>query len=78
MFDASCNHVYMNSSIAQDKSALVQIDGRPAKRECCFKSERADATDIIFNARTFEPEAACVDPGRQEMDGFDTRGRNGA
>ena len=66
MFDASCNHVYMNSSIAQDKSALVQIDWSTGEERVLFKSERADVTDIIFNARTFEPEAVCVDPGRQE------------
>jgi dipeptidyl aminopeptidase/acylaminoacyl peptidase len=40
--------------------------GRPAKESVLFKSARADVTDAIFNARTFEPEAVCIDAARQQ------------
>jgi len=65
-FDAGCNYLHMNSSIEHDKSALVQINWSTGEQRVLFKSERADVTGGIFNARTFEPEAVCIDPGRQE------------
>ena len=55
----------MRSSIAQDKSALIRIDWSTGEERVLFGSERADITDAIFDARTFEPEAACIDPGRR-------------
>lgn len=65
-FDASGKHLHMNSSMQQDKSALVRIDWSTGEESVLFKSERADVTGGIFDARTFEPEAICIDPGRQE------------
>jgi dipeptidyl aminopeptidase/acylaminoacyl peptidase len=65
-FDAACTHLHMLSCIEQDKSALVRIDWSSGEQKVLFESERADVTDAIFNPRTIEPEAVCVDPGRQQ------------
>ena len=56
----------MLSCIEHDKSALVRIDWSTGEERVLFKSERADVTDAIFNARSFEPEAVCIDAARQE------------
>jgi acylaminoacyl-peptidase len=65
-FDAGCNYLHMSSSLEYDKSALVRINWSTREEHILFKSEHADVTGGIFNARTFEPEAVCIDPGRQE------------
>src|SRR5260370_612475 len=65
-FDAACEQLHMLSCIEHDKSALVQIDWSTGKESVLFKSQRADVAGTIFNARTFEPEAVCVDAVRQE------------
>ncbi len=65
-FDADCKYLHMNSSIARDKSALIRIDWSSGDERVLFESARADVTGTIFNARTLAPEAACIDPGRQE------------
>lgn len=65
-FDAACTHLHMLSCIEQDKSALVRIDWSSGEQKVLFKSERADVTGAIFDPRTIEPEAVCVDLGRQE------------
>jgi len=65
-FDAACKQLYMLSCIEHDKSALLQIDWSTGKESVLFKSQRADVAGTIFNARTFEPEAVCVDAARQE------------
>ncbi|WP_245284318.1 S9 family peptidase [Bradyrhizobium sp. WSM2254] len=65
-FDAGCNHLHMSSSLEHDKSALLRINWSTGEERVLFKSDRADVTDAIFNARTLEPEAVCIDPGRQE------------
>lgn len=65
-FDAGCNHLHMSSSLEHDKSALLRINWSTGEERVLFKSDRADVTGAIFNARTFEPEAVCIDPGRQE------------
>jgi acylaminoacyl-peptidase len=65
-FDASGHHLHMSSSLGQDKSALKQIDWSTGEERVLFESERADVTGAIFNARTFEPEAVCIDPGQPE------------
>lgn len=65
-FDAGGTHLHMNSSIAHDRSALVRIDWSTGEERVVFASERADVTGAIFNARTFAPEAVCIDPGRPE------------
>src|ERR1700737_3661141 len=56
----------MLSCSEQDKSALVWIDWSTGEQTVVFESRRADVTDAIFSARTFEPEAVCIDPARQE------------
>jgi acylaminoacyl-peptidase len=65
-FDAAGRHVHMRSSIDRDTSALLRVDWSSGDEQVLFRSERADVTDTIFNARTFEPEAVCIDPGRRE------------
>lgn len=65
-FDASGKRLHMLSCIEQDKSALIRIDWSGGEQKVIFQSQRADVTDAIFNARSFEPEAVCVDAGRQE------------
>ena len=65
-FNAAGSHLHMASSVEQDKSALLQIDWATGKQSLLFGSERADVVDAIFNARTFEPEAVCVNAARQE------------
>ena len=65
-FDAAGKHLHMLSCIEQDKSALLRIDWSTGEQKVVFESRRADVTDAIFNARTFEPEAVCIDPARQE------------
>jgi dipeptidyl aminopeptidase/acylaminoacyl peptidase len=65
-FDAGGKHVHMCSCIEHDKSALIRIEWSTGEESVLFKSERADVTGGIFNARTFEPDAVCIDPGRQE------------
>ena len=65
-FDAAGEHLHMQSCVDQDKSALLRIDWATGAQEILFESERADVTDAIFNAGTFEPEAVCIDPARQE------------
>ena len=53
-------------SIEHDKSALLRIDWSTGAESLLFRSERADVTDAIFDARSFEPQAVCVDAKRQE------------
>ena len=65
-FDAGCNHLHMSSSLEHDKAALLRIDWSTGEERLLYQSDRADVTGAIFNARTFEPEAVCIDPGRQE------------
>lgn len=65
-FDAIGKHLHMGSSIEQDKSALIRIDWSTGDESVLFKSDRGDVTGAMFNARTFEPVAACINPGRQE------------
>ncbi|WP_035663961.1 S9 family peptidase [Bradyrhizobium sp. Ec3.3] len=65
-FDSAGNHIHMSSSLEHDKSALVRINWSTGEELVLFKSDRADVTGAIFNARTFEPEAVCIDPGRPE------------
>jgi dipeptidyl aminopeptidase/acylaminoacyl peptidase len=65
-FDERCKHVHMLSSIEHDKSALLRIDWSAGEESLLFRSERADVTDAIFSARSFEPQAVCVDAARQE------------
>ena len=65
-FDAAGKHLHMQSSIEQDKSALLRIDLATGEQKVLFESQIADVTDAIFNARTFEPEAVCIDPARQQ------------
>jgi dipeptidyl aminopeptidase/acylaminoacyl peptidase len=64
-FDAVGRHLHMCSCIEHDKSALVRIDWSTGEERVLFRSDRADVVDTILNARTFEHEAVCVDPGRQ-------------
>jgi dipeptidyl aminopeptidase/acylaminoacyl peptidase len=66
MFDAGCNSLHMSSSLAHDKSVLVRIDWSTGEETVLFENERADVMGALFNARTFEPEAVWIDPGRQE------------
>ncbi|WFU79018.1 S9 family peptidase [Bradyrhizobium sp. CIAT3101] len=66
MFDDACKSLHMTTSMSQDKAALVRIDWSTGEETVLFESERADVIGAIFNGRTFAPEAACVDPGRQE------------
>jgi dipeptidyl aminopeptidase/acylaminoacyl peptidase len=65
-FDVAGKHLHLNTSIAQDKSALVRVDWSTGEESVLFTSVRADVTDAIFNARTFEPEAVCIDAARQQ------------
>jgi dipeptidyl aminopeptidase/acylaminoacyl peptidase len=65
-FDAAGKHLHMQSCIEQDKSALLRIDWATGEQKVLFESQIADVTDAIFNARTFEPEAVCIDPARQQ------------
>ncbi len=65
-FEACGKHLYMLSSIEHDKVALVRIDWSTGDEKLLFRSERGDLAGAIVNARTFEPEAVCVDAGRQE------------
>jgi dipeptidyl aminopeptidase/acylaminoacyl peptidase len=65
-FDATGEQLYMLSCIAQDKSALVRVDWSTGDERVLFESARADVTEVILNARTFAPEAAAIDPGRQQ------------
>jgi dipeptidyl aminopeptidase/acylaminoacyl peptidase len=65
-FDRHCKHVHMLSCIEQDKSALMRIDWSGGEESLVFRSARADVTDAIFSARSFEPQAVCVDAARQE------------
>jgi hypothetical protein len=65
-FDAAGKHLHMASCIEQDKAALVQIDWATGEQRILFEGPRADVTGGIFNARTFEPEAVCIDPARQQ------------
>jgi dipeptidyl aminopeptidase/acylaminoacyl peptidase len=65
-FDRHCKHVHMLSCIEHDKSALMRIDWSSGEERLVFRSERADVTDAIFSARSFEPQAVCVDAARQE------------
>jgi dipeptidyl aminopeptidase/acylaminoacyl peptidase len=69
-FDAGCHHLHMSSSLEQDKSALLRIDWSSGEERVLFEAGRADISGAIFNARTFEPEAVCIDPGRQEWTAF--------
>ena len=62
-FDATGKHLHMRSSIAQDKSALMRIDWSTGDESVLFGSERGDISDAMFDARTFEPVAVCIDPG---------------
>ena len=57
------------SSIEQDKSALIRIDWSTGDESVLFGSDRGDVTGAMFDARTFEPEAACINPGTAGMDG---------
>jgi acylaminoacyl-peptidase len=66
LFDATGTQLTMRSSIAQDKSALVRVDWSSGDETVLFESARADVTETILNARTFEPEAVVIDPGRQQ------------
>jgi dipeptidyl aminopeptidase/acylaminoacyl peptidase len=66
LFDARCRRLCMWSSVEHDKSALLQVDWSNGEKRVLFQCERADVSGAIFNARTFEPEAVCVDAGRQE------------
>jgi acylaminoacyl-peptidase len=65
-FDAEGRYLHMSSSVEHDKSALLQINWSTGEERVLFKSERADVTGGILNARTFELDAVCLDPGRQE------------
>jgi dipeptidyl aminopeptidase/acylaminoacyl peptidase len=65
-FDASGRHLHMGSSLEHDKSALVRIDWSTGEERVLFNSDSADVTGAIFNTGTFEPEAVCIDPGRQQ------------
>ena len=56
-FDAAGKHLHMLSCLEHDKSALLRIDWSSGEQHVLFNSERADITGLIFNARTFEPEA---------------------
>ncbi|WP_246207704.1 alpha/beta hydrolase family protein [Bradyrhizobium rifense] len=65
-FDAEGNSLHMTSSVTHDKSALLSINWSTGDERVLFASDRADVTGAIFNTRTLEPEAVCIDPGRQE------------
>ena len=65
-FDASGRYLHMGSSLEHDKSALIQIDWSSGEERVLFESASADVTGAIVNGRTFEPEAVCIDPGRQQ------------
>jgi acylaminoacyl-peptidase len=65
-FDAEGNYLHMTSSVTHDKSALLSINWSTGDERILFASDRADVTGAIFNTRTLEPEAVCIDPGRQE------------
>jgi dipeptidyl aminopeptidase/acylaminoacyl peptidase len=67
-FDAAGNRLYMLSCIEHDKAAVVQVDWSTGAEHVLFQSERADVTGLIFNGRTFEPEAAAIDPARQQWE----------
>jgi acylaminoacyl-peptidase len=65
-FDASGRHLYMLSSQRHDRAALLRIDRSTGEERVLFTSDRADPSDLIFDARTFEPKAVCIDAGRRE------------
>jgi acylaminoacyl-peptidase len=65
-FDTTGTHLHMLSCIAQDKAALLRVDWPGGEETVLFESPRADVTDTILNMRTFEPEAVCIDPARQQ------------
>lgn len=65
-FDASGKHLHMRSSIEHDKSTLVRIDWSTGEQTIMFSSPRADVSGAIFDIKTFEPQAVCVDAARQE------------
>jgi acylaminoacyl-peptidase len=44
----------------------LRIDWSSGEERILYRSDRADVTGAIFNTKTFEPEAVCIDPGRQE------------
>lgn len=68
VFDAAGKHLHMLSCIEGDKTALVQTDWSTGEEYVLFHSQRADVTNLIFNARTSEPEAVGIDPARQEWE----------
>lgn len=65
-FDANGRYLHMQSSLERDKSALLRIDWSTGEETELFTSKHADVTGGIFDARTFEPQAVCIDPGRRE------------
>ena len=68
MFDVPCRHLHMLSCLQSDKTALVQIEWATGEERVLFASEKADVFDLIFDGQTFEPEAAAIDPGKQEWE----------
>jgi len=65
-FDASGRHLYMLSSQHHDRAALSRIDRSTGEERVLFTSDCADPSDLISDARTFEPIAVCIDAGRRE------------
>jgi dipeptidyl aminopeptidase/acylaminoacyl peptidase len=74
-FDAGGKHVHLLSSLDHNTSALVRVDWSNGDEQVLFRSERADVTDVIFNAKTFEAEAVCIDPGRREWNALTSRAK---
>ena len=71
-FDAAGRHLHLLSSLDHNTSGLVRIDWSNGDERILFRSEGADVTDAIFNAKTFEAEAVCIDPGRREWSALTT------
>src|SRR5581483_3721348 len=65
-FDASGRHLYMLSSQHHDRAALSRIARSTGEERVLFTSDCADPSDLISDARTFEPIAVCIDAGRRE------------
>lgn len=67
-FDTTGKHLHMLSSIDHDKAALVRVDWSTGEQHVLFASDRADVTSLMFNRRTFEPQAVGIDPAKQQWE----------
>lgn len=65
-FDSDGTRLHMTSCIGRDKAALIQVDWTTGEERILFESDLADVSGVLFNARTFLPDAVAIDPGRQQ------------